>query len=161
MPRKVICCEPRSRGQQRHVYPVAKTDVPPDQPDRKEIKCEDMQIIPSRTIEPADRREDNESHRPTSNGCLIPGALRARRIGHCAIKYRKRSAVNPSPQPTLRHFRFVIRPSSFEICPMRASLPVTFVVLSALLFLGGCATPATTTVGVTTNEAPRFHEIGR
>ena len=126
MARKVIRCEPRSRGQQRHVHPAAKADVPPDQPDRQEIKCEDMQIISGRTIEPADRRKNDESHCPASNGCLIPGALRARRIGHCAIKYRKRSAVNPSPQPThsgIFDSSFGLRDSKFVRCALLFSSP--------------------------------------
>jgi hypothetical protein len=33
--------------------------------------------------------------------------------------------------------------------------------LFSLAFMGSCASTTKTTVGVTTNEAPRFHEVGR
>jgi uncharacterized protein YceK len=39
-------------------------------------------------------------------------------------------------------------------------VPVALLLLFSVL-LSGCASTANTTVGVTTNEAPRFHEIGR
>gem|GEM_PF-5501130 len=38
---------------------------------------------------------------------------------------------------------------------------VAFLVYGSLALLSGCASTTTTTVGVTTNEAPRFHETGR
>jgi hypothetical protein len=57
--------------------------------------------------------------------------------------------VTPSRSPRLK---FAIRLSLFVI-PILALL--------CLAFLSGCATTTTTTVGVTTNEAPKFQELGR
>jgi hypothetical protein len=59
--------------------------------------------------------------------------------------------------PPERLLPFDIRPRSWRVPrPVLVALLLLFAVL-----LSGCAATATTTAGVTTNEAPRFHEIGR
>ncbi|HWM25757.1 MAG TPA: hypothetical protein VNP98_13120 [Chthoniobacterales bacterium] len=42
-----------------------------------------------------------------------------------------------------------------------AALAVALLVFFSLAFLSSCASTTTTTVGVTTNEAPPYPELGR
>jgi hypothetical protein len=71
-----------------------------------------MQIVSGRIVESTDRTENNQSQRPEKHRRLAPVTLRARRIGHRAIKYRNRSPVNAPP------------PLSLETeCGSRDSLP--------------------------------------
>ena len=106
MGRDIIGREPRYGGEQRHVDAAAKADMPPDQPDRKEIKSEDMQVVAGRVIEPTDRTEKDQGQSPERCRGLVPATLRAREISHPAIKSRNRSPVNPSAPPPLSRGSF-------------------------------------------------------
>jgi hypothetical protein len=57
-----------------------------------------------------------------------------------------------------------VRHSTFErstFVEMPRPFLLTLLVFSSLAILSGCASTTTTTVGVTTNEAPPFHDVGR
>jgi hypothetical protein len=56
---------------------------------------------------------------------------------------------------------FDVRHLPFDVRLMHRPFLITLVVLFSLVFLNGCASTTTTTVGVTTNEAPKVHELGR
>jgi len=62
-------------------------------------------------------------------------------------------------QKSIARSTFDVERSTFAEMP-RPFL-VAFLVYGSLALLSGCASTTTTTVGVTTNEAPRFHETGR
>jgi hypothetical protein len=44
---------------------------------------------------------------------------------------------------------------------MPRHFPIPLALLFSFAFLNGCASTTTTTVGVTTNDAPKVHELGR
>jgi hypothetical protein len=67
-----------------------------------------------------------------------------------------------TPKVRDRLTRAICNLHSLKQMPRPFLIPlVTLLVLFSVAFLNGCASTTTTTVGVTTNEAPPFHELGR